>query len=128
VDFSYGECIKTLQGHIGWVLSVAFSPHSNILASSSMDRTVKLWDIRTGQCLKTLEGHTHCVRSVAFNPQGNMLASSSEDRTVKLWDIVTGQCLATLTNSRPYEGMNITGVTGLTEETIASLKMLGLLR
>jgi WD40 repeat protein len=53
------------------------------------------------------------------------LASGSADETVKLWDVKTGECLKTLLNERPYEGMNITGVTGLTEATIASLKSLG---
>jgi len=37
------------------------------------------------------------------------------DETIKLWDVQTGECLKTLRPDRPYERMNITGVTGLTE-------------
>jgi WD40 repeat protein len=44
-----------------------------------------------------------------------MLASSSEDQTICLWNIETGECLKILRTPRPYEGMNITGVIGLTE-------------
>jgi WD40 repeat protein len=124
-DASAGECLKTLLGHRSWVLSVAFSPKGNILASGSVDQMVKLWDISSGQCIKTLQGHTHWIRSVAFSPNGQTLVSGSEDGTVKLWDVLTGECLETLRNERPYEGMNITGVTGLNEATIASLKALG---
>jgi WD40 repeat protein len=124
-DVSTDQCLKTFLGHTSWVLSVAFSPQGNILASGSVDQMVKLWDISTGQCIKTLQGHTHWIRSVAFSPNGLTLVSGSEDGTVKLWDVLTGECLKTFRNERPYEGMNITGVTGLTEATIASLKALG---
>lgn len=56
---------------------------------------------------------------------GFTLASATEDETIKLWDVLTGECLKTLRSPRPYEGMNITGVTGLTEATKASLLALG---
>jgi WD40 repeat protein/transcriptional regulator with XRE-family HTH domain/GTPase SAR1 family protein len=120
-----GECIKTLQGHTNWVRSVAFSPDGQMLASSSHDCTVKLWDVGTGQCKRTLEGHTSWVWSVAFSPDNQTLASGSEDETIKLWDVRTGKCLKTLKAEKPYARMNITGVTGLTEATIAMLKALG---
>lgn len=124
-DISTDQCVKTLEGHTSWVLSVALSPQGHILASGSVDQMVKLWDVGSGQCLKTLEGHTHWIRSVAFSPDGQTVVSGSEDGTVKLWNVLTGECLKTLRNERPYEGMNISGVTGLTEATIASLKVLG---
>lgn len=54
-----------------------------------------------------------------------MLSSSSEDETIKFWDVKTGQCLKTLRNPRPYEKMDITGVTGLTEAQKATLISLG---
>lgn len=49
-----GECERTLNGHSGWIWSIALSPDNQTLASSGADETIRLWDISTGECLKTL--------------------------------------------------------------------------
>jgi len=69
------------------VLSVAFSPDGQTLASGSDDTTVRLWQVSDGTLLRTLEGHTDTVLSVAFSPDGQTLASGSWDRTVRLWEL-----------------------------------------
>lgn len=122
---STDQSLGILQGHTNCVYSTAFSPDGRMLASGSGDQTVKLWDVSTKSSVRTFSGHTKLVWSVAFSPQGNTLASGSEDETIKLWDVETGECLKTLKSSRPYEGMNITGVTGLTEAQKIALKDLG---
>jgi len=86
---------QTLKSHSSWVLSVAFSPDSTVLASGS-DTTVQLWDVATGQLQQTLEGHSSRVCLVAFSPDSTVLASGSGDATVRLWDVVTGQLRQTL--------------------------------
>ena len=65
------------------------------------------------------------VRYADCTPVNLQLVSSSADETIKIWDVGTGECLTTLQPERLYEGMNITGVAGLTEGSISTLKILG---
>ncbi|MBD2450747.1 AAA-like domain-containing protein [Nostoc sp. FACHB-152] len=71
-------------GHTAAVMAVDISPDNSLIASASMDRTIKLWR-RNGQEVATLKGHQGAVRSVKFSPDGQILASASEDGTIKLW-------------------------------------------
>jgi WD40 repeat protein len=118
-------CLQTLQGHSGWILSIAFSPDGQWLASGSCDRTVKIWSVQDGQCIKTLKAHTNWVWSVAFSPDGQAVASASDDGVIKLWHWQDETCPITLRTKRLYEGMNLTGAAGLSFAQKASLKALG---
>ncbi|WOD39993.1 hypothetical protein RRF56_04225 [Nodosilinea sp. E11] len=62
---------------------------------------------------------------MAFAPQGNRLVSGSADATIRLWNTTTGACLRVLRGDRPYKGLDITGVTGLTDAQKRILKALG---
>jgi WD40 repeat protein len=73
---------------------LAFSSDGQILASSSRDNTVRLWDIATRQPLhQPFIGHTNYVFSVAFSADDRVLASGSRDGEIRLWDVATGQTL-----------------------------------
>jgi WD40 repeat protein len=103
--------------------SVAFSRDGQTLATG--DETVHLWETSTGRALRDLVGHTERVWSLDFSPDGQTLASGCDDGTIRLWSYQAGQHLATLTLERPYERMNITGATGLTEAQKRALRALG---
>ncbi|MBD2125718.1 serine/threonine protein kinase [Microcoleus sp. ZQ-A2] len=60
-----------------------------ILASSSDDRTIKLWDTSTGQELCTLTGHTRWVHRVVFSPSGQTLFSGGGDPMIYIWQCVS---------------------------------------
>ena len=75
-----------LEGHLGMVWAVRFSPNGEMLASASYDRTVKLWRI-DGSLIRTLEGHTSDVVAVTFSPDNQRIASASNDKTIRIWHI-----------------------------------------
>ena len=66
-----------------------------MLASSSFDNTVKIWDPVSGEEKCTLNGHDDYVRSVCFSPDGKHIASGSGDNTVKIWNASTGKLQST---------------------------------
>ncbi|MBW4680860.1 MAG: serine/threonine protein kinase [Microcoleus vaginatus WJT46-NPBG5] len=90
------RCVQTLQGHSSWVTSIAIGPNSHILASGSLDDTIKIWNLHTGELLRTLFGHLNAVNSVAISRDGQIVASCSDDGNIKLWEISTGHLLSTL--------------------------------
>jgi WD40 repeat protein len=71
-----------------------------ILASSSHDQTVRLWDLHRRQCLHVLREHSSLVLHLAFSPDGQTLATSSMDGTVRLWEVATGTLKTVLTGHR----------------------------
>ncbi|MCY7394323.1 MAG: DnaJ domain-containing protein, partial [Leptolyngbyaceae cyanobacterium CAN_BIN12] len=89
------KCVQTWQDYSGAITNIAISPDGKMLASSSTDNMVKLWNLRTGKVFCTLTGHTAWVLSTAFSPDGQMLASASEDQTIKLWHLKTGSLIRT---------------------------------
>jgi WD40 repeat protein len=76
--------LRTLTGHTGDVLKVAFSPDGKHLATASWDRTAKLWDVASGAELATFSDHSDQLWGVAFSPDGTKLATASADDTARL--------------------------------------------
>jgi WD40 repeat protein len=124
-----GECLKTFSGHQGAVLQVQFSSDNRSLVSAGLDRTIKIWDIQSGECLQTLAGHSGLIYAMDLatslaSPQ-QYIYTGSLDETIKRWDLTAANCLATWKIRRPYEGMKIDKMQGLTDAQKSTLKALG---
>ncbi|MBD1923451.1 response regulator [Microcoleus sp. FACHB-831] len=100
--YKYFQCIDTLPGEGGGVWSVAISPNSQILATDSFDKTIKLWNLPPGDrdevatLQRSLDGHNGWVSSVAFSSNGEILASGSSDGTINIWNLQNGEQIRTL--------------------------------
>ncbi|EFC50105.1 WD40 repeat-containing protein [Naegleria gruberi] len=83
--------IYTLEGHDSIVTSMSLNTElidlSNVLASSSSDKTVKIWSLHTGQCLMTLE-HPSAVSCAKVIAAGTMVATCCVNESViRIWSI-----------------------------------------
>ncbi|WAL58712.1 serine/threonine protein kinase [Thermocoleostomius sinensis A174] len=90
------RCLHTLVGHRSWVTSVAVHPKEQLVVSSSLDDTIKLWNLQTGEERTTLIGHSKGVNTIAISPDGKRLLSGSDDYTLKVWNLHNGSLLGTL--------------------------------
>jgi len=69
------------------ILSVAFSPGGETLASADLAGEIQLWDVATQRKRATILGHDSSIFAIAYTADGKQLVSASLDRTVKIWDV-----------------------------------------
>ena len=87
-DLASGQ-MRSLAGHRDFVGGMAFSPAGTLLATASMDGTIKLWNCDTAKEVATLSGHLEETTGVAFSPDGLTLASVARGDGIKLWHMAT---------------------------------------
>ncbi|EGV62022.1 hypothetical protein CANTEDRAFT_131464 [Yamadazyma tenuis ATCC 10573] len=96
--------VATLAGHTNWVLCVSYSPCGTMIATGSMDNTVRLWEADSGKPLgKPLVGHGKWITSLTWEPLHLVaanavprVASGSKDGTVRVWDTSARVCEMTM--------------------------------
>ncbi|MEZ5400115.1 MAG: c-type cytochrome domain-containing protein [Bryobacteraceae bacterium] len=98
-DTATHELKITIQGHTDCVYGLAFSPDGTMLATSSYDKLIKLWNPATGAAIRTLKDHIDAVYAVEFTRDGKRLISGGADRSVKIWDVASGQRSYTLSEA-----------------------------
>src|SRR5450755_1161565 len=77
---------NTLLGHTSEINRITWSPDGSMLASSSFDKAVRVWNVQTGQSQFFRVGHTGAIYSVAWSSDGLALASCSQDKSITVWD------------------------------------------
>ena len=87
---SSSDCEKEPKSHKDRVMSVSFSNSGELVASASLDNTVKLWKLDSkleARLITTLEGHSNGVYGVSFSPNCKTIVSAGADITIRLWQL-----------------------------------------
>jgi RNA polymerase sigma factor (sigma-70 family) len=93
---SVKERLKLAVGQSGPAWSLAFSSDGKILASSSFDPMVKLWEPSSGGVVASLPSTDGWARGLAFTPDGKTLAAGIGDGSIALWEVASGRKTAML--------------------------------
>jgi dipeptidyl aminopeptidase/acylaminoacyl peptidase len=85
-DTRSNNVIRTVAAHAVRIMDVKFSPDDKQIATSSLDKTVKIWDAANlNNKPITINKHNDWVIALAFSPDGKFLVSSGEDGTIYYW-------------------------------------------
>lgn len=81
-----------VAAHLFGIHDVAVHPAKPILATASMDKTIKIWDAYNLKLLRVLDksrhaGHGHSINQIVWLPEQELLLSCSDDRTISAWNI-----------------------------------------
>ncbi|KAH7574180.1 hypothetical protein JRO89_XS03G0262600 [Xanthoceras sorbifolium] len=93
----YTDTLKSktnLEEHSSLITDVRFSPSMSRLATSSFDKTVRVWDAdNPGYSLRTFMGHSASVMSLDFHPnKDDLICSCDGDGEIRYWSINNGSC------------------------------------
>lgn len=87
IDTHTGKQLQRYSGHSDMVLDATFSKDGKIIASSSRDETVILWNVATGQQLHRLFDFEDIVTGVEFNFGGTLLATQEYNGRLQFWQV-----------------------------------------
>lgn len=85
--------VRFLEGHKGYICSLAYSPDGECIVSASTDKTLCVWNANTGVRLNVFEGIGDCVSHAVFSPDGHSIVSASLDGTIRVLEAETGKVL-----------------------------------
>lgn len=75
--------------------NVTWSPDGKLVAVSSHDHQLYIYDAETGETRGVLRGHLGALVNAQFSHDGTLLATTAFDNVVRLWDVASGTMLST---------------------------------
>lgn len=86
----------TVKAHDKSINAVCVAPNDKLVASCSMDKTIKLWSLPNLSPIMTLTGHKKGVWDISFSTLSSVLLSCSGDQTLRVWNVKDGSTLYTI--------------------------------
>src|SRR3546814_19887043 len=81
------DAIAKLSGHTNAVRTVDFHPTaSGIVVTSSVDQTIRVWDINRNAETHCIRDHNDVVSNISFNYDGSLFVSAAKDRVIRIVD------------------------------------------
>ena len=77
---------QVVHAHAAHINTIVFSPDGRLLATGSVDRTVRLWRVADFQMIGDMRADAGAVMSLAFTSDGRTLAAGTQDGVVQLWN------------------------------------------
>jgi WD40 repeat protein len=110
---------RMLAGHEGCVNQMALLP-SGLLASGSVDHTVRLWDWEAGECRHVLRAHAKDVRALCVTSDGRIF-TASDDMSVREWCFMPDQAWSCLMTWQLQPGPGVRRLVTLPSDNIAGV-------
>ena len=100
---------QNLIGHRRKVGTIDFNPTANnVVATSSADMTVKVWDITTGDAKLTIGNHTDIITCAAWNRNGSLVGTTCKDKKARIFDPRSGNVTLDVVAHAGVKGMRCT--------------------
>ncbi len=101
------ERTAILDGHDDRVESIAFSADGELIATASIDGSIRVWRTVAGTLVTTLESHSGAVYRARFSPDGRSIVSGGDDHAVRLWEVPNRTVGLISHPTEPYYGARI---------------------
>ena len=88
--------------HDNAAYSVAFSSDAGLLATGSLDKSIRVWELPSGAMKFQMKGHGEAICSVSFQTANQLLLSAGLDRTLRTWNLSTGKIQSTMSGHSAY--------------------------
>ena len=98
-----GNLIYEFSGHTNKITEILYYQKDYII-SSSLDSTIRFWNLDLGISTKILSGHLDSINSIKI--LNNILISGSNDKTIRYWNINSGECIGKFDHSFPILSFN----------------------
>ncbi|KAI9015543.1 WD40-repeat-containing domain protein [Hyaloraphidium curvatum] len=86
--------VRSLHDHVGAITDVSWHPGGLAVATSSEDRTIKVFDLTKPNAKRALRfiNDSHPVRTISFHPSGDFILAGTDHEAPRVYDVKTSAC------------------------------------